>query len=80
MDRYRIFCERLLRERLYDAACFLLSDFKNFSKLPKVSSYSARFDKHHPNVGYPLLGKRDDSCPRLQHLARNSRCRAGIHD
>ena len=35
MDRYRIFCERLLRERLYDAACFLLSDFKNFPELPK---------------------------------------------
>ena len=26
VDRYRIFCERLMRERLYDAACLLLSD------------------------------------------------------
>ncbi|HHL38979.1 MAG TPA: restriction endonuclease [Deltaproteobacteria bacterium] len=25
-DRYRIFCERLVRERLYDAACFMMSD------------------------------------------------------
>jgi hypothetical protein len=25
-DRYRLLCERLVRERLYDAACFLLSD------------------------------------------------------
>ena len=28
VDRYRIFCERLMRERLYDAACLLLSDLK----------------------------------------------------
>lgn len=25
-DRYRIFCQKLIRERLYDAACLLLSD------------------------------------------------------
>lgn len=25
MDRYRIFCQRLVRERLYDAACFVTS-------------------------------------------------------
>lgn len=25
-DRYRIFCQKLVRERLYDAACLLLSD------------------------------------------------------
>ena len=25
-DRYTIFCEKLLRERLYDSACLLLSD------------------------------------------------------
>jgi len=25
-DRYRIFCEKLLRERMYDAACYLLSE------------------------------------------------------
>ena len=24
--RYELFCQRLVRERLYDAACFLLSD------------------------------------------------------
>jgi hypothetical protein len=24
-DRYRILCERLVRERLYDAACFVMS-------------------------------------------------------
>ena len=28
VDRYRIFCERLMRERLYSAACLLLSDSK----------------------------------------------------
>jgi hypothetical protein len=28
-DRYRIFCEKLIRERLYDAACLVLSDNKN---------------------------------------------------
>ena len=28
VDCYRIFCERLIRERLYDAACPLLSDLK----------------------------------------------------
>lgn len=27
-DRYRILCEKLMRERLYDAACLLLSDKK----------------------------------------------------
>ena len=27
-ERYRIFCERLVRERLYDAACLLLSDLE----------------------------------------------------
>jgi hypothetical protein len=27
-DRYRIFCEKLVRERLYDATCLLLSDGK----------------------------------------------------
>lgn len=27
-DRYRILCEKLVRERLYDAACLLLSDKK----------------------------------------------------
>ncbi len=27
-DRYRIFCEKLVRERLYDAACLVLSDPK----------------------------------------------------
>ena len=26
VNRYQIFCERLMRERLYDAACLLLSD------------------------------------------------------
>jgi len=26
MKRYELFCERLLRERLYDAACFIMSD------------------------------------------------------
>ncbi len=26
VDRYRIFCQKLLRERLYDAACLLLTD------------------------------------------------------
>jgi hypothetical protein len=25
MDRYRILCQRLVRERLYDAACFVVS-------------------------------------------------------
>jgi len=25
-QRYEMFCQRLVRERLYDAACFLLSD------------------------------------------------------
>jgi len=28
-DRYRIFCQKLVRERLYDAACLILSDPKN---------------------------------------------------
>ncbi len=28
VDRYRIFCERLMRERHYDAACLLLSDLE----------------------------------------------------
>jgi len=27
-DRYRIFCQKLVRERLYDAACLILSDPK----------------------------------------------------
>ena len=27
-DRYRIFCEKLIRERLYDAACLILSEKK----------------------------------------------------
>ncbi len=27
--RYELFCERLVRERLYDAACLLLSDRNN---------------------------------------------------
>lgn len=31
-ERYRIFCERLVRERLYDAACLLLSDSKTGPK------------------------------------------------
>ena len=26
VDRYRLFCEKLMREQLYDAACLLLSD------------------------------------------------------
>lgn len=28
-DRYQIFCEKLLRERLYDAACYLTSEKKS---------------------------------------------------
>jgi hypothetical protein len=28
VERYRIFCERLMRERLYDAACLVLSEKK----------------------------------------------------
>ena len=31
-ERYRIFCERLVRERLYDAACLLLSDSETGSE------------------------------------------------
>ena len=27
--RYELFCEKLLRERLYDATCLLLSDMEN---------------------------------------------------
>ena len=25
-DRYELFCQKLVRERLYDASCFILSD------------------------------------------------------
>ena len=28
-QRYELFCERLVRERLYDSACFLMSDQTN---------------------------------------------------
>ena len=31
-DRYRLFCERLMRERLYDGACLLLSKSETGSK------------------------------------------------
>jgi hypothetical protein len=41
--RYELFCQKLVRERLYDAACFLLSDSRGGSKglyrepLPELS-------------------------------------------
>ena len=30
--RYELFCERIVRERLYDASCFIMSDKKNGRK------------------------------------------------
>lgn len=41
--RYEVFCQKLVRERLYDAACFLLSDSRGGPKgqyrepLPELS-------------------------------------------
>ena len=44
--RYELFCERLVRERLYDATCLLLSDRKtglkgNYSEPNKEVNFKA---------------------------------------
>ena len=46
VDRYRLFCERLMRERLYDAACLLLSDMETglsgeFRELSRETDFTA---------------------------------------
>lgn len=54
-DRYRLFCEKLLRERMYDAACYLLSDKEEGIKLGKyVESTKNLGFKEFQNA---LLGK-----------------------
>lgn len=42
--RYELFCQKLVRERLYDAACFLLSD--------KVTGPKGHFKQPSPEVGF----------------------------
>ena len=42
--RYEVFCERLLRERLYDAACLLLSD--------RNEGLSGRYSEPDPEIGF----------------------------
>lgn len=36
-DRYQIFCQRLVRERMYDAACFVTSSRETGSKIHQPS-------------------------------------------
>lgn len=42
--RYELFCQKLLRERLYDAACFLMSD--------KVGGPKGRFKEPSPELSF----------------------------
>jgi hypothetical protein len=44
VERYRLFCERLMRERLYDAACLLLSEQKRGLK--------GRFREPDPEINF----------------------------
>ncbi|MDA0245726.1 MAG: restriction endonuclease [Chloroflexi bacterium] len=42
--RYELFCERLIRERLYDAACFLMSD--------NVKGLDGIYTEPHPELSF----------------------------
>jgi len=44
VKRYELFCERLVRERLYDATCLILSDEK--------TGLSGEFQEPNPNFGF----------------------------
>ncbi|MBL8483095.1 MAG: restriction endonuclease [Rhodocyclaceae bacterium] len=46
-QRYAIFCERLVRERLYDGACLLLSD--------KTGGLKGRFTEPNPELGFTMF-------------------------
>jgi hypothetical protein len=49
-DRYQIFCEKLLRERLYDAACYLMSD--------KTSGFkSGGYEEPETDLGFKVFCK-----------------------
>jgi len=43
-DRYEIFCQKLVRERLYDAACFILSD--------RQGGLSGRYREPNPEIDF----------------------------
>ena len=42
--RYELFCERLMRERLYDAACLILSD--------KTGGLKGRYTEPNPEISF----------------------------
>jgi hypothetical protein len=56
-DRYAILVEKLLRERLYDGACFLLSDQGSFG--------SGDYNEPHPELTFAKF-----VAPLLAHVAR----------
>ena len=43
-QRYELFCERLMRERLYDGTCLILSD--------KTSGLQGRFTEPNPEFSF----------------------------
>jgi hypothetical protein len=45
--RYELFCERLMRERLYDATCLILSD--------KAGGLKGRFSEPNPEFGFTFF-------------------------
>ncbi|MBW4697086.1 MAG: PaeR7I family type II restriction endonuclease [Aphanocapsa lilacina HA4352-LM1] len=40
-QRYEIFCKRMVRERHYNAACFLLADRDQFDQIPNYTEPAA---------------------------------------
>jgi hypothetical protein len=47
-DRYQIFCEKLLRERLYDAVCLLMSDRAS-------GLLNGTFEESVPDIGFKVF-------------------------
>lgn len=47
-DRYQIFCEKLLRERLYDAACYLISEKSSGLKI-------GAYEEPEPDLGFKVF-------------------------
>ncbi len=47
-DRYQIFCEKLLRERLYDSACYLISEKNSGLK-------NGAYEESAPDLGFSVF-------------------------
>jgi len=47
--RYELFCERLIRERLYNAACFIMSD--------RVSGLKGKYREPSPELSFAVFSK-----------------------